>query len=138
MIHAARETVGTPWVHQGRLLGQALDCVGVVVHVCRRLGLRYLDATGYGRTPAAGLLEAKIAEQPALLAVGGFDEALPGDLLVLRFAREPQHVAILTQAATLIHSWEAVGRCCEHALTAKWARRVVSAHRFVGHRGHPQ
>ena len=131
VVAAARETLGTPWQHQGRLVGVALDCVGVVVHILRSLGLPVVDQTGYGRTPALGLLEKALDDQPALVRIGGPEMAQPGDLLLMRFARDPQHCAVLTDRGTIVHSWEDVGRSCEHALVNRWARRIVAVYRFL-------
>ena len=131
VIRAARETIGTPWVHQGRLIGQALDCVGVAIHVCRQLDLPYVDLVGYGRSPAFGLLEATMACQPSLSAIEWIDDRRPGDLLLMRFGRCPQHLAILTDADTIVHSWEEVGQACEHRLSPVWQRRIVAVYRFL-------
>jgi hypothetical protein len=45
VIEAARECLGTPFRHQGRIVGEALDCAGVAVHVAERLGYGVLDVT---------------------------------------------------------------------------------------------
>ena len=129
VIEAARECLGTPFRHQGRLVGEALDCAGVAVHVAERLGYGVLDVTGYGRTPVNGQLEATLESQPFLSLVEVTD-VQPGDILLMRFAGEPQHIAILA-SGTIIHAYESVGMCCEHALSSKWAARIVGAYRFV-------
>lgn len=129
IIAAARECLGTPFRHQGRLLGVGLDCAGVAAHVCGRLGFEPVDAVGYARTPAHGLLESTLDRQPFLVHVVD-GERQPGDFLLMRFRGEPQHVAVLAEE-TIIHAYEGVGSCCEHRLDEKWARRIVSVYRFV-------
>ena len=131
IIAAARACLGTPFRHQGRLPGVGLDCAGVAVEVARALGCAPLDVSGYGRTPAAGQLEAVLDAQPDLERVDREDRQ-PGDILLLRFTGEPQHLAILTDEGTMIHSYEAVGTCCEHRLSAVWAARIVRVYRFRG------
>ena len=131
IIAAARACLGTPFRHQGRLPGIGLDCAGVAVEVARALGCAPLDVSGYGRTPAAGQLEAVLDAQPDLERVDREDRQ-PGDILLLRFTGEPQHLAILTDEGTMIHSYEAVGTCCEHRLSAVWAARIVRVYRFRG------
>jgi NlpC/P60 family putative phage cell wall peptidase len=131
IIAAARACLGTPFRHQGRLPGIGLDCAGVAVEVARALGCAPLDVSGYGRTPAAGQLEAVLDAQPDLERVDREDRQ-PGDILLMRFTGEPQHLAILTDEGTMIHSYEAVGTCCEHRLSAVWAARVVRVYRFRG------
>jgi len=130
IVTAARALVGTPFVHQGRLPGIALDCAGLVIAVARCFGLDPIDVPGYGRSPHRGLLEATVAGQDCLSEIR-LDQATAGDILVMRFAREPQHLAIHA-GDTLIHSYEAVGQACEHALTDIWRTRIVRAFRFRG------
>ena len=129
VIEAARECLGTPFRHQGRIVGEALDCAGVAVHVAERLGYGVLDVTGYGRTPVNGQLEDTLSSQPFLYQVE-IPEAAPGDILLMRFAGEPQHLAILADN-TIIHAYESVEMCCEHSLTSKWAARIVKVYRFL-------
>jgi hypothetical protein len=65
IIAAARQCLGTPFRHQGRLLSFGLDCAGVAIHVARQIGVGHLDVSGYGRTPANGQLERSL-DSPAL------------------------------------------------------------------------
>lgn len=127
IIAAARECIGTPFQHQGRRAGQALDCAGVLVHVAQRLGVEYWDVAAYGRMPHAGLLEATLDAQPCLLRV---TERQPGDLLLMRFTGDPQHLAVCA-GETIIHAYQRAGKCCEHRLDAVWARRIVRVYRFT-------
>ncbi len=129
IIAAARETLGTPFRHQGRRAGQALDCAGVICHVCDRLGVPYAAPLDYPRRPYAGQLEAVLNAQPALSRVPG--EPQPGDILLMRFARDPQHLGIWT-GETLIHSWESAGKVAEHGMDDDWRRRIVAVYRIRG------
>lgn len=131
IITAARQCLGTPFRHQGRLLAFGLDCAGVIVHVARQIGAGHLDVSGYGRTPAGGQLEQALDSQPCLELVPLIDERRPGDLLLIRFASDPQHLAIFT-GETIIHAYESVGQCCEHLLSPVWASRIVRVYRFRG------
>jgi cell wall-associated NlpC family hydrolase len=131
ILAAARQCLGTPFRHQGRLLGVGLDCAGVAIHVARQIGVGHLDVSGYGRTPVDGQLEHSLDSQPCLERVARVDDRLPGDLLLMRFAGDPQHLAITT-GDTLIHAYESVGSCCEHRLSSMWAARIVQVYRFRG------
>jgi cell wall-associated NlpC family hydrolase len=131
ILAAARECLETPFRHQGRIVGIGLDCAGVVVHVCRRLGLDIADVEGYGRTPTERTLERALASQPTLCRVHDHSERRPADVLLLRFARDPQHVAILGHG-TIIHAYELAGKCCEHRLSSFWSARIVAVYRFRG------
>lgn len=130
IINAARQCLGTRFRHQGRIAGVGIDCAGVAIHVARQIGAGHLDVSGYGRNPANGQLEQSLDIQPCLERVTLSDRA-PGDLLLMRFAREPQHVAICA-GDTIIHAYEAAGLCCEHRLSDVWAARIVSVYRFRG------
>lgn len=127
-ISAARECLGTPFHHQGRIKGIALDCAGLIVSVAHDLGLEYIDQQGYGRDPYKDLLRTALNEQPCLTVVP-LDQMQAGDVLLMRFGREPQHLAIYTGSG-IIHSFETVGIVCEHDLTEVWRRRILAVYRF--------
>ena len=126
VINAARSQVGVNFMHQGRCPGLALDCAGLGAFVASSLGVEYHEWPGYGRMPYEGLLESVLDNQPCLIVVS---ELKPGDLLLLRIGREPQHIAIFT-GSTLIHSFEKAGGVCEHELDDYWRRRIVRIYRF--------
>ncbi len=130
ILDAARQCLGTPFRHQGRLIAFGLDCAGVAIHVARQIGAGHLDVSGYGRTPANGQLEQSLDSQPCLERVF-LEDRRPGDLLLMRFASEPQHLAICA-GETIIHAYEAAGLCCEHRLSSLWEARIVRVYRFRG------
>ena len=126
IIAAARECLGTPFVHQGRLPGQALDCAGLIIQVAKMLGLEHVDHTGYARLPGNGLLESALDTQPGLSRVS---ELQPGDVFLMKFSADPQHLGIYG-GDTIIHAYQPVGKVCEHGLTDAWRRRIVRIYRF--------
>lgn len=128
VIAAARALIGTPFAHQGRLPGIALDCAGVIVATATALGIAHDDVAGYSRLPGNGLLRQVLDGQAALVPVRT-DAIAPGDILLMRFKREPQHLGIYT-GETLVHAWQIIGNVCEHAFDESWRRRVVAAYRF--------
>ena len=130
ILAAARQCLGTKFRHQGRLVAFGLDCAGVAIHVAREIGAGVIDVSGYGRTPANGQLEQSLDSQPCLERVS-LEDRQPGDLLLMRFASEPQHLAICA-GETIIHAYEAAGLCCEHRLSSLWAARIVRVYRFRG------
>lgn len=129
VISAARECVGTPFRHQGRLIGVGLDCAGVVLHVARALGLPAVDVPGYGRNPSGGRLESALDGQCCVCRVDA-SALQPGDVLLMRFSSEPQHLAICTGSG-IVHAYEAAGACVEHVIDSAWRRRIVRAYRFI-------
>ncbi len=130
IITAARACLGTPFAHQGRIKGVALDCAGLVVSVAQDIGADYVDRQAYSRNPINGLLHAALMDQPCLERTWK-DQMQTGDILLMRFGRDPQHLAIYT-GQTIIHSFETVGIACEHDLTDLWRRRIVAVYRFKG------
>ena len=127
VVSVARAQIGTPFAHQGRAAGKALDCAGLLIHVARELGINHIDVDAYGRTPNNGLLKQTLDSQPSLVRVTGYPEA--GDLLLMRFAKEPQHLAICA-GETIIHSYMNVGKVCEHRYSDVWKARTVAIYRF--------
>jgi len=127
VIDEARSWVGTPFRHQGRVKGLGVDCIGVIAMVGKALGLTDYDKTDYGRQPYKGLLKKGI--EPHLEQV---QEIHPGYILLMKFADEPQHVAIYTENNTIIHSYQKVNKCTEHRFANSWKNMVVGIYRFKG------
>lgn len=125
----ARKYLGTPFHHQGRLLGKGIDCVGLLVCVGRSLGLMDYDNPTYPRQPAEGLLLKELDHCMDSIPVADTEE---GDLLVFWFAprsKLPQHVGFRTDRG-LLHTYADVGKVVEHSLTEKWLKRICAAYRF--------
>jgi cell wall-associated NlpC family hydrolase len=129
IIAAARSCLGTPFRHLGRTPGKVLDCAGLAVSVAQDLGLEVDDRDAYGRVPAGGLLEAMLDAQPCLVRV--FRDPQAGDLLLMKFKGDPQHLAICA-GDTIIHAWQAVGKVAEHRFADVWKARVVRVYAFTG------
>lgn len=130
IITAARAALGTPFQHQGRIPGIALDCAGLVVHVANAIGADYTDVDGYSRFPANGLLQSTLDSQPCLERVAIADRQA-GDILLFRFSGDPQHLGIFT-GDSIIHAYSNVGQVCEHRLASVWSARIVRVYRFKG------
>lgn len=126
IIAAARSAIGTPFVHQGRIAGRGLDCAGLIIHVAQSLGIEYIDRPGYSRRPTGGLLESALDGQPALVRCL---ERQPGDILLMRFQGDPQHLAVFA-GDTIIHAHSLAGKVCEHRLDSVWAARIVRSYQF--------
>lgn len=129
IIAAARSEIGTPFRHQGRTPGKNLDCAGLIVSVADLLGVTVLDQRGYARQPSGARLESALDSQPCVIRVRG--EPRAGDILVLRFDKDPQHLAIFT-GENIIHSTNQTGRVVEERFDAMWRARLVMVYRFRG------
>lgn len=139
LISAARSWIGTPYRHQGRLRGHAVDCVGVVIEAALETGVlgvsretfdqRFRPFQGYGRLPRPLLVRRALAT--FMVEV---EHAREGDVAFLRWDRgPPMHLAFLARhdgRLTMIHAHGWVGRCVEHGFDAEWPGRVDSWWRF--------
>lgn len=125
IVDCARSYQNVRWLHQGRSRA-GLDCIGLVLAVAHDLGLSEFDTTDYGRIPDGERLRQELERhmQPT-------STPLPGDVLLMRFEREPQHVAIVTEIG-IIHAYAQLRRVTEHALQGVWPSRVLAAYRFGG------
>lgn len=130
IIRAARAVIGTRFRHQGRDPAKGLDCAGLIVHVARVLGMAHDDMAVYPRLPGGSMLEFALDGQPGLVPVKGWPRH--GDVLLMRFGGDPQHLALLTADNTIVHAWAIARKVCEHGLTDEWRRRIVRAYRFRG------
>jgi cell wall-associated NlpC family hydrolase len=85
---------GTPYQHQGRLPGVALDCVGPLIVRAREVGIKpaHFDVTGYSPSPDGSLqpiLDEHLIRKPRA-------ELTLGDVVLNRYRLgQPQHVAII-------------------------------------------
>lgn len=135
IVALARQTLGTPYQHQARTNGLALDCAGVPVYVGQQLGFVFDDFTQYGRLPVP--VEMRAALDATLNRVQKADMQL-GDVVWIRFDDEPQHLAVLGDYVyggfTLIHAHNGAGlnRVVEHRLDDEWTARIVAVWRFRG------
>lgn len=125
IIAAARAELGTPFRHQGRLPGIALDCAGLAVVVASAWHV-VAEPRAYGRGPDHGMLQQWIEAQAFIEPAA---DPQPGHVLLMRFSREPQHIAICA-GDTIIHSYGSVGKVVEHRLSDVWRARVVRSYRF--------
>ena len=90
---------------------------------------------GYGRSPDPRLLMAGCHRYLEPIAIAA---AEAGDILVLRFERDPQHFAILSEPARMIHAYATARKVCETGIDGNWRwgkcwrSMIVSAWRFRG------
>lgn len=130
VVRVAREWIGVPFHHQGRVAA-GLDCVGLLVVTARQLGIfpAHFDYTRYGPSPT-GLLDDALAAHLIALPMPE-----PGAVVAIRWWKAKHHVGIVGEVPgylTLIHALEANGEVSEHRLDAWHAKRVVSSYGFHG------
>lgn len=135
IIKAARGHIGTPWVHQGRSPGFALDCIGLVIVVARELGFvpPDFDFNGYQREPDGVSLPDGLAKH--LVQVAQLQMA-PGDVVAMAFDADPQHVGIVVPyrhgGLAMVHAASRSGKVEETRLMFHRAMRFTGAYQFPG------
>jgi len=123
----ARRCVGCRFRHQGRRPDYGLDCIGLIIHVARTLGLSDFDRTDYKKIPGrraisryagmAGYPERRVADM------------MPGDIVIMRFGQAMEHAAIMSDRG-VIHACEKYGKVVEHRLDDEWRARIIAVYSF--------
>ena len=138
VVAEARSWINSPYHHQARLRGVGVDCIGLVIGVGRALSLCApdFDFTGYGRTPDGKTM---LSECDRFMTRIQRDEIRPGNVIVLRFERDPQHMAIVADylhgGLSMIHALGTVdgkGKVIEQRLSAEILDRLVQAYALPG------
>jgi NlpC/P60 family putative phage cell wall peptidase len=129
VIACARLFLGTPYAHQGRVIGHGVDCAGLVICVAHKCGLSSFDLTSYGRQPDPGQMLPLLREHLDLVRRM---EMRPGDVLSFAYWQgRVQHLGILVSDDVFIHAIDGHG-CIEQRLSGAWAKRLRNVYRFPG------
>jgi cell wall-associated NlpC family hydrolase len=129
VIAAARACIGTPFRHQGRLPGVGLDCAGLGIVAAKSVGIDIKDFVGYPSHAFDGMLKKMFDEQKNLSIIDR-KNASPGDVLLMRISKAPQHVAILSYDGYIIHAYKNVGKVVEQRIDDFWNSKIVAVYRF--------
>lgn len=129
IVEKAREYLGTPFHHQGRLKGIGIDCIGLLSCVAHELGIFTKDHTNYSRHPDGESLINELSKH--------LDEIPPskmniGDIIVFTISKRtkyPQHIGFVTDYG-MIHTYQGSGKVVEHVLDDKWKRRICACFKF--------
>jgi NlpC/P60 family putative phage cell wall peptidase len=132
LVTTAREWLGTPHRHQASIKYVGSDCIGFLAEVALETGLitpqlRAEFPSDYSRQASAGELRRLTSRHLCLVP---YDARAPGDIVLMRFAIEPQHLGMLTARDPdyIIHCAEA--GVVEHRLDSVWRARIVRVYRF--------
>ena len=124
---AALVLVGTPFHAQGRAPGVGVDCIGVAVCVALACGIAVQDRAAYPLRPN-GELQGELDSR--LTRVRG--EPQEGDVLMMAFADEPHHVAIMISDCRIVHAYASVRKVVVQDYTDYWRDKVRAVYRFPG------
>lgn len=135
IVSYVRSLKGTPFVHQGRVPGVGIDCVGLLILTGRHLGLCApdFDFTGYSRFPDGSML--KVLKKH--LSPIPYNDATFGDVVAFmcdKNLNEPQHVAVLVpyhkDVFGIVHASSDDGKVIEQRMVFGPHLRFVQAFRF--------
>jgi cell wall-associated NlpC family hydrolase len=134
LIEEARKYLGVPWKHQGRTMN-GVDCVGFLILAFKALDIPILEIKGYSRNPDGVALKKIMDDQPNFIEVPK-SEIRPGDILLFKIRKHPQHVALVVPSNTgdlgIIHSYNGgMKKVIEHNLADYWRTRIISAYRLT-------
>jgi len=120
-LEAVQATVGTPFGAHGRLLGVALDCVGVLVCALRACGVEVQDRVEhYGNMPSG--LHDRLAQIATPIAR---EDRQAGDVLTFFVAGESRHLGVLVHVDTrrdwIVHAKQNTGWVVKQPLPASLA-----------------
>lgn len=128
IVDKAREYIGTPFRHQGRLKGVGVDCAGLIICVANELNISDFDYTSYGRVPNSNQLVSLMNEHMVKIKIS---DAKAGDVYLMAFDSDPQHLAMITDNG-IIHSYSSAKKVVEHGLDDNWSSKIKGAYRFKG------
>lgn len=135
IVEAARQWLGTPYLHQASICGTGTDCLGLIRGVYRDLfGFEPENIPPYTPNWAEMSREETLADAGSrhLRAISPFS-AHEGDVLLFRFrmGSPAKHAAIKSNDKMMIHAYS--GRAvCETYITSWWERRIAYAFKFPG------
>lgn len=143
IIIAARSWIGTRFHHQGRVkktdnhLG-GCDCIGLILGIADDIGakfnnnlLSFYDNNCYSKRPTGLKLQENLDKY---LQIVNNNEYCIGDIALISFVKDPQHVAVISSYSkdsfSIIHSYIKARGVVEHYLDANWLERIVRVYRF--------
>lgn len=133
IANVARLYVGVPFCHQGRSVSQGLDCIGFLLLVFKECGWTPLspettEILNYNPDPRGKTLLRCLEKEADEVYWNDQEE---GDIVLMRYGREPQHVGILLERGgggfNLIHAVDK--GVVEHIFDTSWRGRVTGIYR---------
>lgn len=128
MIELVQDLIGIPYRLGARLPGPAVDCFGLVLECCRRMGRPIPDPFVSSEQPMDA--RAWMVER-----LGGWvptDRPVPGAVVELRSAEHPAHIGFLLSETQFLHSMSKTGSVIGRLDREPWSVRVVGFYAYVG------
>lgn len=123
--------IGTPFVHQARVPGHGLDCVGVFVCAARECGIPIEDFTTYGRDSDPVTLLSRFKKDFNQIQ---FEDRVKDDVLLFWILNRelPQHIGILIDPDNFVHAYgnEFRGKVRVESVSPRWEKKIHSIWRL--------
>lgn len=132
IVNEARRWKGTPFVHQGRILGKGVDCVGFGIKIRENLtGKKDIYPKNYSHNPETWTMKQDMDNE---LIIKDKDNIQIGDVLLLNTINSPNpnieahHLAVVVpyseKSFGIIHCGNRIGKVIEHRLDDKWFKMI--------------
>lgn len=130
-LNACLECVGTKYHHLGRKMGVGLDCLGVPIYASKKVGIyKNGDCSDYSMMPDGKILLERLTNN---LILKDKNDLKNGDILLMRFNKEPQHVAIYFKENGLekiVHASYYHRKCTVEIYDQEYKNKTVFAFQF--------
>ena len=115
LVATALTMEGTPFRHQGRTPGVALDCAGLIRQAAAAHGIELEDVAGYAPNPDGRSL---VEHLDRILIETPVSALKPADVVVMFFEQSPTHLAMIVNDDpwTIVHAHRQRGRVVTHRL----------------------
>lgn len=113
------DLIGREYMEDGRG-NPGFDCVGLLLAICERRGLRVPAYPSLAGALALALQDWRKVGAPN-----------PGDAILIRYVGPPWHVGVVIAGNLMLHAQSKQGVVVERFDTPKWCRRVEGFYRWV-------
>jgi len=128
-VETARLALGTPWVHQGRVVPHGVDCIGLFLWDLRQHNINHYEPPPYPMRAKwhqfVGYFRDHLEEVP-------LPNIRVSDILIFRQAVYPCHCGIVTQLGDdpkFIHAYRPRKMVVEERYAPDWRMSTVTAFR---------
>lgn len=109
VLEEARQWIGTPYHHMGRVKGGGVDCLTFLAEVYHRAGVVGPIETAHYRPDWYLHREEELYLEGLLAHAREVEAPQPADIALFKFGRCFSHAAIVTEWPMLIHAFTAHG-----------------------------
>lgn len=140
LIDEARKYLGVRFCHQGRSKIHGVDCLGLIICIAQTLELKsrqgvslhQCDQRIYSRMPDKTALHNALEKH---LNKKSLHQMMPGDIALMEFDNNPQHLAIISDYGTennlgCIHAYAPAKKVVEHRLDEHWQSKITNLFRL--------